>query len=107
MLRVGDSNEPGFHGIDGYTLVGTQVLSKNHVLRDCRKGGEGGGEERGEEGREREGGMRGGEKREGREEEKERGEERSQAIPSPQGEPGNEATLAVCGLKSLLVNKER
>ena len=53
-MCVGDGNKPGFHRIDGYTLVGTQVLNKNHVLCDCRKGGEEGGGEKREEGRERE-----------------------------------------------------
>jgi len=67
MLCVGDSNKPGFHGIDGHALVGTQVLSKNHVFCDYRSGREEeGGEERGEEGRERrrrEGGRNEGKKR--------------------------------------------
>ena len=75
MLRVGDGNESGFHRIDGHTLVGTQVLNKNHVLCDCRKGGEeeeGGGERKGgmmEERRERE-------KEEGGRGERERGRNR-------------------------------
>ena len=70
MLRVGDSNEPGFHGIDGHTLVGTQVLSKNHVLCDCRSGrGEKGGEEEREGGKKKkEGGRNEGKKERGREE---------------------------------------
>ena len=76
MLCVGDSNEPGFHGIDGHTLVGTQVLSKNHVLCDCRSGrGEEGGEEEEREGgrkRKREGGMKGRRREGGRNEGKKR-----------------------------------
>ena len=83
MLCVGDSNEPGFHGIDGHTLVGTQVLSKNHVLCDCRSGREEkGGEEEREGGRKRkrEGGMRGrrGEKRSGERGREEEGKERGE-----------------------------
>ena len=58
MLCVGDGNEPGFHRIDGYTLVGTQVLSKNHVFCDCRKEGGGGEGKRAKRRGEREGGER-------------------------------------------------
>ena len=95
MLRVGDSNEPGFHGIDGHTLVGTQVLSKNHVLCDYRSGREEeGGEERGEEGREREegerkGGMRG---------------RRGERVPPCET---RDSMLALCELMSWLVKQER
>ena len=57
-MCVGDGNEPGFHRIDGYTLVGTQVLSKNHVFCDCRKEGGGGEGKRAKRRGEREGGER-------------------------------------------------